>query len=214
MNAAIRVMLVDDHAVVREGYRRLLKDEGDIEVVTEHADAECAYADLKAGLAAVTDVVVMDLSMAGCGGLDMTRRIVQRWPAMRILVFTMHDHPAMVSQALAAGAAGYVTKTTAPDRLVGMVRRVAAGERRVLSDDVANAVREPGAQPPHTALTPREFDVLRLLVEGHAVDAIAQRLFVSPKTVWNLQTAIRSKLGASSAVELLRYAQQHGLFRS
>jgi DNA-binding NarL/FixJ family response regulator len=205
-------MLVDDHAVVREGYRRLLEAEAGVEVVAEHGDAESAYAALQASPAPLANVVVLDLSMPGRGGLDMARRIALRWPEVRVLVFTMHDHPAMVAQALAAGAAGYVTKTTAPERLVEAVHRVAAGEQGVLSDDVARFAQAPAAHPPHIALTPREFDVFRLLVEGHAVDVIAERLSLSSKTVSNLQTAIRSKLGVSTAIELLRYAQRHQLF--
>jgi DNA-binding NarL/FixJ family response regulator len=131
---------------------------------------------------------------------------------VRVLVFSMHDHPAMVARALEAGAAGYITKTTAPDALVQAVRRVAAGEAGVLSDDVADALRTPKAQPPHAMLSPRELDVLCLLVKGLGIDAIAARLSLSPKTVSNVQTAVRTKLGVSTAVELLRYAQQHRLF--
>jgi DNA-binding NarL/FixJ family response regulator len=208
MNPPIRVMLVDDHAVVREGYRRLLEAEPGIEVVAEQGDAESAYAELQAQPEPPVDVVVLDLSMPGRGGLDMARRVALRWPALRVLVFTMHDHPAMVAQALAAGAAGYVTKTTAPHQLVQALRRVAAGERPVLSAATAGPAAEP---PPHMALTPREFDVFRLLVDGLPVDAIAERLSLSSKTVSNLQTAIRAKLGVTTGVELLRYAQLHGL---
>ena len=211
MNLPIRVMLVDDHAVVREGYRRLLEAEPGIAVVAEQGDADSAYAELQAQPEPAVDVVVLDLSMPGRGGLDMARRIALRWPALRVLVFTMHDHPAMVAQALAAGAAGYVTKTTAPQDLVRALRRVAAGERPVLSDDVAAAAGPAAEPPPHMSLTPREFDVFRMLVDGLPVDAIAERLSLSSKTVSNLQTAIRAKLGVTTGVELLRYAQLHGL---
>lgn len=208
----LRVMLVDDHAVVRQGYRRLLETEDGVAVVGEHDAAESAYAALQRGDARAVDVLVLDLSMPGSGGLDLLRRLTARWPALGVLVFTMHDHPAMVAQALAAGARGYVTKTASPEELVRAVRCVAAGEREVLSAEVARAAHAPTARAPHMALTPREFDVLRMLVEGLAVDAIAQRLHLSPKTVSNLQTQIRGKLGVASAVELLRYSQQHRLF--
>jgi DNA-binding NarL/FixJ family response regulator len=211
--AAVKVMLVDDHAIVREGYRRLLEAEGDLAVVAEAADAETTHALLdRLAAAGGVDVVVLDLSMPGRGGLDLARRLAIKWPAVRVLVFTMHDHPAMVAQALAAGVAGYITKTSAPQALVAALRRVAAGEQRVLGPDVQAAPADPTAQPPHMALSPREFDVLQGLVRGEPLDAIAQRLHISPKTVSNLQTLIRSKLGVSTAVELLRYAQQHRLF--
>lgn len=205
-------MLVDDHAVVRTGYRRLLELEGDIVVVDEHADAESAQAALQRLEGQGVDVVVLDLSMPGRGGLDLLRRGALRWPRLAWLVFSMHDSPAVVVQALRAGAAGFVTKSCLPEELVQALRRVAAGQREVLSADVAGAVAAPAAAPPHQTLSPREFDVLRLLVEGRPVPDIAAALHVSPKTVSNLQTRIRARLGVSSAVELLRYAQQHRLF--
>lgn len=205
----IRVMLVDDHAVVRTGYRRLIEIDADIEVVDEHADADAALAALQAHAQAI-DVVVLDLSMPGRSGLDLLRRASLRWPHLRWLVFTMHDSAALVSQALSAGAAGFVTKSSDPDFLVQAVRRVAAGEV-VLSPDVAHAPNDPGAQPPHRALSAREFDVFQLLVQGLSIDEIALRVHLSPKTVANHQTLIRSKLGVANGVELLRYAQQHGL---
>lgn len=210
--AAVRVMLVDDHAVVRTGYRRLLELEGDIVVVDEHPDAEAAQSALQRRDGDGVDVVVLDLSMPGRGGLDLLRRGSLRWPRLAWLVFSMHDSPAVVGQALRAGAAGFVTKSCLPEELVQALRRVAAGQRHVLSADVAGAVEAPAAAPPHQALSPREFDVLRLLVEGRAVPDIAAALHVSPKTVSNLQTRIRTRLGVASAVELLRYAQQHRLF--
>ena len=209
---AVRVMLVDDHAVVRTGYRRLLELEGDIVVVDEHPDAEAAQSALQRRDGDGVDVVVLDLSMPGRGGLDLLRRGSLRWPRLAWLVFSMHDSPAVVVQALRAGAAGFVTKSCLPEELVQALRRVAAGERHVLSVDVAGAVSAPAAAPPHQALSPREFDVLRLLVEGRAVPDIATALHLSPKTVSNLQTRIRTRLGVASAVELLRYAQQHRLF--
>lgn len=208
----LRVMLVDDHAVVRLGYRRLLELETDIAVVAEQGDAEQALQALMADDAQAVDVVVLDLSMPGRGGLDLLRRGALRWPHLRWLVFTMHDSPAMVGQCLRAGAAGFVTKSGAPEELLLALRRVAAGERPVLSADVQAAADSPAAQAPHLALTTREFDVLRLLVQGLGAAEIAQRLHLSPKTVSNLQTRLRARLGVGNAVELLRYAQQHRLF--
>lgn len=207
----IAVLLVDDHAVVRAGYRRLLEGEPGCAVVGECADGDAAYDWLQRGRTPV-DVVVLDLSMPGRSGLDLLRRIALRWPAVATLVFSMHDSPAMVAQALQAGAAGFVTKSSEPDALVAALRRVAAGERRVLSPDIAGADGTAAARPPHEALSPREFQVLQGLLAGDAVDAIAVRLHLSAKTVSNHQTAIRQKLGVATAVELLRYAQQHRLF--
>lgn len=213
----IRVMLVDDHAVVRAGYRRLLELEPDLVVVAECADADSAYDLLQrqpVSAGPMVDVMVLDLSMPGRSGLDLLRRVTLRWPALRVLVFTMHDSAAMVSQCLRAGASGFVTKSSQPEELVLAVRQV-MGNGIVLSDDIAAIVRHDLSDahtPPHTQLSPREFDVLRFLVEGLAVDDIAERLKLSTKTVANYQTMIRQKLGVSNAVELLRYAQQHRLF--
>ena len=199
-------MLVDDHAVVRAGYRRLLDDEAGLQVVAECGDAESAYAALGTAATPSVDLLVLDLSMPGRSGLDMLRRARLRWPQLRVLVFTMHDSPAMVAQALAAGAAGFITKSSEPALLVAALRRVAAGEEAVLSPDIAGA-----AQAPQQQLSAREFEVLRGLAEGLGVEQIAARLHLSPKTVSNYQTQVRQRLGLQTAVELLKYARQHGL---
>ncbi|MBP6900908.1 MAG: response regulator transcription factor [Burkholderiaceae bacterium] len=214
---ARRVMLVDDHAVVRAGYRRLLELESDLQVVAECADGDSAQAELQRLLAPgdgppALDLLVLDLSLPGRSGLDLLRRISLRWPGLRTLVFSMHDSPAMVAQALQAGAAGFVTKSSEPAVLVDALRRVAQGQSGVLSPDIAQAVRQPAAQAPHLALSPREFQVLQGLVAGWTLEQIAGHLRISSKTVSNCQTLVRQKLGVSTAVELLRYAQQHRLF--
>jgi DNA-binding NarL/FixJ family response regulator len=206
----IRIGLADDHAVVRAGYRRLLELEPDIAVVAEYADADAAYSGLVTGGDRL-DLLVLDLSMPGRSGLELLRRLGQRLPALRVLVFTMHDGAAMVGQCLRAGAAGFVTKNSAPELLVDAVRRAARGEV-VLSPDVAmHAPGGTGAEPPHAQLSSREFDILQQLVAGRGVEEIAQGLRLSSKTVSNYQTQIRQKLGVAGAVELLHYAREHGL---
>ena len=206
----LRVALVDDHAVVRAGYRRLLELEADLEVVAEYADADAAYAAFTREAACPVDLLVLDLSMPGRSGLELLRRLALRWPALRVLVFTMHDGAAMVEQCLRAGASGFVTKSSAPEVLVDAVRRAARGEI-ALSPDIATLVRASPAAAPHGELSTREFDILQRLLAGDAVDEIAARLHLSAKTVSNYQTAIRQKLGVGNAVELLRYAREHGL---
>lgn len=207
----LHVMLVDDHAVVRTGYRRLLELEPGCEVVAEAADGDEALACL-GRMQPLPDVVVLDLSMPGRSGLDLLRRIGLRWPGVRTLVFSMHEAPAVVAQALAAGAAGFVSKASDPEVLVQALRAVAQGQRPVLSPELAAAVAQPQARPPHEALSTREFQVLQGLVAGQTLDEIAAALHLSSKTVSNHQTTIRQKLGVATAVELLRYAQQHRLF--
>jgi len=210
-----RVMVVDDHAVVRSGYRRLLELEGDMRVVAEAGDAETAFGLLGQRLPGGLDVLVLDLSMPQGSGLALLGRVRQRWPLLQVLVFSMHDNAAMVQQALKAGAAGYVTKSSEPEALVRALRRVALGERQVLSMDIAEALlSETQAQPapaPHLALTPREFAVLQGLLQGLTLEQIGLQLGVAPKTVSNLQTQLRQRLGVNTALDLLRYGQQHGL---
>lgn len=206
----LRIALVDDHAVVRAGYHRLLELEDDLVVVAEFADAESAYAALAREGPSTVDLLILDLSLPGRSGLDLLRRLSMRCPRLRVLVFTMHDGAALVGQCLRAGAAGFITKSSAPELLVDAVRRAARGEIP-LSPDVAKAVDTPA---PHLQLSTREFDILQGLIAGRGVEDIARTLNLSVKTVANYQTLIRQKLGVGNAVELLRYAREHGLMSS
>jgi DNA-binding NarL/FixJ family response regulator len=206
----IRVVLVDDHAVVRSGYRRLIELEETMAVMAEFGDGESAYAWLAQHAA---DVLVLDLSMPGRGGIETLSRLKQRHPDLRVLVFSMHDSAAMVTQALRAGADGYLTKSSSPGLLIDAILRVWRHEA-VLSDDVRrHALSNSGssALAPHSVLTPREFEIFRRLAEGVTVDEIAQTLCLSPKTVANYQTVIRHKLGVETPVDMVRLAQQYGL---
>ena len=212
----IRVLLADDHPVVRSGYLRLLDQAGDIQVVAEAGDGKAAYA---AWLEQRPDVVVSDISMPG-GGLDLIRRIVQRDAAARVLVFSMHDSPALVRQAVAAGAMGYVTKGSAPEALIDAVRALHGG-RRCFSADVAphvanatNAARGGGAALETeglASLSVREFETFRLLAQGITVDECAQQLKLSPKTISNHQTLIKEKLGVATPAALVHLALRHGI---
>ncbi len=206
MSGRLRVVLADDHAVVRTGYRRLLELEDDMEVIADFGDSDstCAWFARHAA-----DVLVLDLSMPGRGGLETLARVKGRQPALRVLVFSMHDSPAMVDQALKAGADGYLTKSSEPDALIDAVRRVARGERP-LSADVAAAMAEAAADV-HLGLSPREFEIFRLLAAGRTVEQIATRLFLSVKTVANYQTSIRQKTGLASVLEMYRHADAHRL---
>lgn len=207
---ALRIGLVDDHAVVRTGYRRLIELEDDLAVTAEYASAEAAYSDLSRTDECPLDVLVLDLSLPGQGGLELLRRLALRRPELPVLVFTMHDNALTVGQCLRAGAAGFITKSSAPEVLVEALRRVARGEC-ALSDDVREAVEAARASAPHEALSTREFEILRRLAAGDGVERIAQSLFLSAKTVANYQTEIRRKLGVGNAVELVNYARRHGI---
>ena len=204
----VHVLLVDDHAVVRAGYKRYLELDPALQVVGEADSGEMAYGMLSQTPA---DVVVMDLSMPGQGGLESMRRILQRYPEQRVLVFTMHENAALALQALRAGASGYLTKSMPPERMVAAIHQVMRGEKPI-SDDLASAVA--GAEKesaPHLQLAPREFEVFRLLANGQSVDEIGQRLHLGTKTVANYQSSIRQKLGVYTPIELHQYAKRHGL---
>lgn len=207
---SIRVMLADDHAVVREGYRRLLERTRDIEVATEAASGEEAY---RAYCNSEPDVGVMDINLPGVSGIEITRRILVRDPAARILVFSMHEDVVFASRALQAGARGYVTKSSAPDVLVDAVRAVAAG-RSYVSHDVAQKLAlqlMPGGSVPFGQLSPREFEVFRLLAEGRSTSEIARALSLSQKTISNYQSIVKQKLEADSAAQMVWIALRQGL---
>lgn len=206
--AYIKVLLVDDHAVVRAGYKRYLELDTRIEVVGEAENGEQAYA-LLSDLTA--DVIVMDLSMPGRGGLESIRHILQRYPEQRILVFTMHENAALAAQALRAGAKGYLTKSVSPDLIVDAIHQIMQGGQPI-SADLAEALKQSESESaPHLQLAPREFEIFRLLANGQSIDEIGQRLHIGVKTVSNYQTTIRQKLGVTTAIELHQYARQHGL---
>jgi two-component system invasion response regulator UvrY len=206
----VRVLLVDDHAVVRAGYRLLLQNAPEIEVVAE-ADSGELGCRLFAELA--PDVVVMDLTLPGIGGLEAIRRIVQRDPKAKVLVFSMHEDILFVEQALAAGARGYVTKSSAPRVLVAAVKQVAAGGQP-LAGDIARRLkyaRGRGGDSPLKQLSTREFEIFCLLAEGSSSAEIAKRLSLSHKTVANYGTQLKAKLGVATVAELTRLAIRHGV---
>lgn len=207
MNARLTVLLVDDHAVVREGYRRLLEESGRITVVAEAASAAEAY-QLFCNLA--PSVVVMDIALPGVSGIEGTRRILAHQPLARVLVFSMYEDAIFVRRALEAGAAGYLTKASAPRVLVEAVNAVASG-RRFLSSDVAQALALQPTSTAHDALSAREFEVLKLLVQGCTLNDIAKQLGLNPKTVSNHQSSIKQKLRAETPTQLLRAAMRLGL---
>ena len=205
----LRLLLVDDHAVVREGYRRLLERRGDLAIVAEAGTAAEAQAAFRAHAPAVT---VLDLALPDMGGVELIGRLRQRDPSARILAFSMHREPLFAVQALKAGALGYVTKSSAPAVLVHAVYRVAAGERTLSPDiapELAVALLEDDTNPLST-LSPREFEILRLLLAGEAPAQIGARLHISPKTVQNSHYQIKRKLGARTDIDLARLAARHG----
>jgi DNA-binding NarL/FixJ family response regulator len=205
----IRILLLDDHCVVRSGYRRLLDAEDGFKVVAEAACADEAYAYVCAG---GIDVAMVDLSLRGSSGIEAIRRMLARERALKVLVLSMHDNAGYVTQAMRAGALGYLTKNSAPDEVLDALRAVAAG-RRVLAAEIAQALARAALDGDQLLerLTPREFEILRMAAGGDAAAHIAARMHLSPKTVLNHLSAIRQKLGADNDFKLLRLAMRHGL---
>ena len=213
MSQKVTIILVDDHAVVRAGVRRLLEQETLFEVIGEAESGEKAYkifGELK------PDVMVMDLSMPGMGGLESIRRILMRHERAQILVLSMHEDLSFANQALKLGAKGYLIKNTLGDDLVKSIQMVARGEI-FLSDEIAKKMAMQsisGAEDRIDELSAREFEIFRLLAEGLEIDAIATTLNISSKTVSNYQTMIKQKLNINTAVELIRYAIKTGVIKN
>ena len=207
---AARLMLVDDHAIVREGYRSLLQKQPRLTVVAEASDGAEAYRLFKQTR---PDLVIMDLTMPGFGGVEAIRRIRQWDGAARILILTMHQNAAYAVQAMRAGARGYVTKSSPPEALVRAAFDVLQGAI-VLSADIEHELaRGRVADTPAATdvLTPREFEILRLLLAERSTEEIAGILHVSPKTVANTRYLIKAKLGVGSDIELVLVALRQGI---
>ncbi len=209
----IKVMLVDDHAVVRMGFKLLLAACDDIEVVGEADSGETAYvryAELK------PDVVVMDLSMPGMGGIEAVRRLTARDKGVRILALSAHEDTAHPKRVLKAGATGYLSKRGAPEALIDAVRTVAAG-RMYLDAEIAQKLAMQdvtGARNPVETLSEREFEVFIHLARGQSVNQIAETLHLSTSTIGTHLYNIKQKLGASNQAELTLIALRNGLIEA
>lgn len=206
----LRILLVDDHPVVREGYRRLIERQPGYKIVAEADSAATAY---KAYRDAAPDVVVMDLSLPGASGIEAVRHIRQWDRSARILVFTMHNAAALALKAFEAGASGYVTKSSDAAELLRALSIVAQGGR-ALSDDIARAIAAERLSAGHALtdeLGPRETEILRLVASGRTTEEIAATLNLSPKTVQNYHYQIKSKIGARTDAHLVWLAIGAGL---
>jgi two-component system response regulator NreC len=212
----IRVVVVDDHAIVREGVRMILSSHPDIQVVGEAASGEQA---ISMAQALRPDVVVMDISMPGMNGIEATQQIRQRATDVNVLALTMHEDDHYVFQLLKAGASGYVLKRAAATDLVDAVRAASRGEaflypsvaKTVVTDYLRRLERGEAERKPYDGLTEREREVLSLIAEGHTNQEIAGRLFISIKTVQTHRAHIFEKLGLHDRTELVRYAIRVGL---
>jgi two-component system invasion response regulator UvrY len=205
----IQVLLVDDHAVVREGYKRLLERDSSIVVIGEAGSSQDAY---RLFTEQQPDVVVMDISLPGMSGIEIMRRMLMRTPKAKVLIFSMHEDEVFASRALQAGARGYITKSSAPEVLVEAVQAVAHGQLYIDRGITQKlAVQRRGYENALKLLSAREFEVFRLLAIGHSVEEISETLNLNWKTVANYQSIVKQKLGVESIVQMARIAISHGL---
>ena len=206
----IRVLLADDHALVREGLRGILARAPDMEVTAEAANGDEVLAVVRKQ---AFDIAVLDLSMPGLAGIALIKRLRIETPKLRILVLSMHGEAQYAARALKAGASGYLTKDSAAPQLIGAIRKIAAGGVQISEAAAAQLIGGGAAADaaPHTILSDREYEVLRHIVAGRSVTEIGDALNLSVKTVSTHKSRILQKLGLSGTAELVRYALEHGL---
>lgn len=207
----IDIVIADDHALVRMGLRQIIKLAPDLRVVADVADGQQLLALLSARRC---DLVLMDMAMPGCGGVQLIKRIRHKDPAPPVLVLSMHDEGELVFRALKAGASGYLTKDAVPETLLSAIRKVARGERYIDPTLVDELVFDYGlgdGNAPHKQLSDREFQVFQMLVAGLAIKQIAERLSVSSKTISTHKLRLMQKMRMRSMAELVRYAVENGL---
>lgn len=207
----IRLMIADDHAIVRSGLRQLLSLAPDLRVEAEAVDG----AQVLDGLRASTpDLLLLDINMPGLSGPDLITRIKAHWPTLPILILSMHNEPQVAARVLKAGASGYVTKDSEMEVLLGAIRKVAGGGKFIvpeLAERLVFDVSLSSDRLPHQTLSERELEVFRLLVAGQSVNDIAEQLCISNKTVSTHKTRLMEKLNLGSTADLVRYAMQHKL---
>ena len=207
----IRVLLADDHAIVRAGLKGILADTGDIEVAGEAANGQEVLARVSAQ---DFDVAVLDMSMPGRNGIELIKLVKREKPKLRILVLSMHSEEQYAVRALKAGASGYLSKESAADELVAAIRRIAGGGAYVTPETAERLAL--GAAPraetaAHTLLSDREFQVFQMIARGASVSEIARELSLSVKTISTHKTRIMDKMGLANQAELIRYALEHQL---
>ena len=210
----IRVLLVDDHTILRQGLKKLL-DQPEIEVVGEASDGHQAIAEANRLL---PDVILMDITMPDMNGIEATRQVRRQRPDMRVLVLTMHENEEYLFQVLRAGASGYILKEAADTELITAIRAVQSGRfylspsaQSMMVGDYLQRVRTGEEKDSYSGLTEREREILKLVAEGLTNNQIAERLFISPKTVDTHRTHIMDKLNLHSRAELVKYAMRRGL---
>lgn len=210
----IKVMLVDDHDLVRTGIKRLLEDHPDIKIVGEATSGEQALEQVTEN---DPDVVLMDINMPGIGGLEATRKLLQRKPKLKIIVVTMHEDDMFAQRLLKAGAMGYLTKGATVDEILQALQAVMANQRYLcpsIAQQIALSQMTEEESSPFDSLSERELQVLLMMMDGQSISVISEKLCLSPKTVSTYRTRLYAKLGVQNDIELARLALQFGVVES
>lgn len=205
----IDIIIADDHAIVRQGLKKMLGEESDMKVIGEASSADDT---LRLVRAHRCNVLLLDVTMPGKSGLDIIKDLKQTSPKMHILVLSMHPEAQFALRVLRAGGSGYLTKESAPEELVRAIRKVAQGGKYVsstLAEILATLTEADVEKLPHERLSEREFQILRMIVQGKSVSEIAQQLSLSIKTVSTYRTRVLDKMNVRSNAELARYAVEH-----
>ncbi|MEI6719882.1 MAG: response regulator transcription factor [Betaproteobacteria bacterium] len=206
-----RILIADDHTLVREGLKQILSATPGLEVVAEAMDGDQALAHVRS---TEFDLALLDMSMPGLSGIDLIKRLKLERPKLRILVLSMHGEQQYAVRAFKAGASGYLTKDSASDQLVAAIRKIAAGGVYIsaaAAEQLAMGAMDAPGELPHRSLSDREFEVFRLLVAGTSITDIADGLHLSVKTVSTHKTRILQKMNMASTAELVRYAVENKL---
>ncbi len=206
----INIVIADDHALIREGLKKILKSEPDLNLVAEAKNAAELFQELKTS---DVDLVLLDISMPGESGLDALKELRQSYPQVRTLILSVHPEHRFAVRALRAGASGYITKETAVEELVQAIRKIVAGGKYVSASLAEQLVAEleTGDKPRHESLSDREFEVLRMIAAGKTRNEIAEELALSISTVNTYRQRILEKMNMENNAELTRYAIEHGL---
>jgi two-component system, NarL family, invasion response regulator UvrY len=207
----IKVLLADDHALLRGSLKQLLDDTGFVQVVAQAGE----YSEImKAMNSHTVDLAILDISMPGKNGVDVVKILKDKYPALKILMLSMHPEDQYAVRCLKAGAAGYLTKNTAPEKLVDAIQVIAAGRKYItpeLAESLASHLTEDSEKPLHAALSDREFQTIRMIASGKKLSEIADELSLSPKTVSVYRARILEKMRMKTNGELTRYALENGL---
>ena len=209
----IRVLVVDDHTIFRSGLARLFSDEPDIQVAGEASNGAAALAQLRS---APFDLVLMDISMEGRNGLEVVDALRAEFPKLPVLMLSMYREEQYAMAAIKAGANGYLTKDSEPEELIRAIRTVSTGQRYLTqrgTEMLLRQVKGEDDRPAHQRLSAREFEIMKLIVEGVSLTDIGRQMFISVKTVSTYRNRLLTKLGLSSNAELVKFCVQNGLFK-